>query len=138
MREDDLASCPNRFEEQIETASYGSNISGLAFKYQVAFDLRPRLLNEEPKNRRCGEEYRGYDERIVVPEMRDQRESCAERSCRPRNFVKDVNKRVHTSQLLDIAAYKVSGDDSADELDHTVDDTAYADYVLSAHEHLLY
>lgn len=70
-----------------------------------------------------GEADRGEEERVVVSDLLDDG-SGGEGACGTGDLVADVYDGVHATELHDMATNNVSWDDTADELNHAVNDTS--------------
>lgn len=129
---DDLSTCPAGLEEEVKSTGNCSDVGWLAFQYKGAGISFYPILNEPPQDRGCCKEDRRDDEGEIVAKVGDEGECCSEGACCARDFIEDVNERIHSTELLDVPAYKVPRNDPANQFDHTVHHTTDADCERSA------
>jgi hypothetical protein len=129
---DDLSACPAGLEEEVESTGNCSDVGWLAFQYEGSGISFYPILNEPPQDRSRSKEDRCDDEGEVVAKMGNEGECCSEGARRARDFVENVNERIHSAELLDIPAYKIPRNDPANQFDHAVHHTTDADCERSA------
>jgi hypothetical protein len=93
--EDDLGTHHDGLAKEPETGEDGANDSWAFFEDSSDLALEPQLRDEVPDDARTAEEYRADDERAVVAELRNEDKGGDEGRGGARDFVKDVNLRIH-------------------------------------------
>ena len=128
-REEELGTGPDRVEEEDETTGDCLDVRGLVIQQVVLTSLDGlEVADEVPGDAGESEADGSDDEGVVVAEVRDESESGAEGACGTGNLVEDVHQRIHPSKFLDVATDNISRNDTADQLDHTIGNTADAVY----------
>jgi hypothetical protein len=122
-REENLSSSVDGVEEEDGSREDRLEVRRLALKGVGNGLLGELNVQAQPHSGSGGEEDGSDDERVVVSEAGNQGKSSAESTGGTGNLVEDVDQRIHSTELLDVSSDNVSGDDTADKLNHSVHDT---------------